>query len=398
MNRAGLVCGLIAVSGIALAAHPPATLLMDGDVLAQSKERILAGDAEILPAFSNLVEQAEAALFSGPFSVMNKTRVPPSGDKHDYMSFSRYWWPDPTKPDGLPYIRRDGETNPESQGSASDRPRLGHMAAGVETLGLAYYFTGDPRYAEKAAELIRIWFLNPATRMNPNLNFAQGVPGLVDGKKSGILDGRLFCRVLDGVVLLEGSAALSDSEEEGLRAWFAQYLKWLKSNEMAQNASNAENNHGTFFDVQIMYIALFTGDVSYAREIAVAAVNKRILVQIEEDGAQPEELARTRSLFYSLFNLDAMFLLARLAEPTGVDLWHAGDSRIRAGLDFMAPYADPVKPWPYPEIRDEGRMQLLQLLLYAEKVYADESYGKWVEKFPEGTAGERERLVVPLMR
>lgn len=397
MTPTGIVCCLLAIVGVAVADKPPATLLMDGDILAESKHRIQAGDVRVLPAYSNLLQRAEAVMHTGPFSVMNKTKVPPSGDKHDYMSFSRYWWPDPAKSKGLPYIRRDGETNPESQGAASDRPRIDRMATGVETLALAYYFTGDARYAQKAAEFIRTWFLDPRTRMNPNLNFAQGVPGLVDGKKSGILDGRLFCRALDGVALLDGSGVLRASETEGLRAWFSRYLEWLKSNEMAQDESESENNHGTFFDVQIMYVALFSGEYDYAKQIAEAAVNKRILAQIEPDGSQPEELARTRTLFYSLFNLEAMFQLARLAESTDVDLWHAGDGRLRAGLDFMVPYVDQAKPWPYPEIKDEGRMQFLQLLLYAETVYNEERYGRMAEKLPTDRNVRLEQLVVPLM-
>ena len=376
----------------------PATLLMDGRILAESKQRILAGDQELQPALKTLLQRAEQALQAGTFSVVNKTKVPPSGDKHDYMSFSRYWWPDPSQTDGLPYIRRDGETNPESQGSASDRPRTSKMTSTVETLALAYYFTGDARFAEHAAELIRVWFLNPETLMNPNLNFAQGVPGLYDGKKSGVLDGRLFCRVLDGVVLISDSEALSASEQDALRAWFSRYLDWLKKNDLARAESESENNHGTFFDVHSMCVALFVGDDNYAKRIADRAVNKRIRAQIEPDGAQPEELARTRSLFYSFFNLEAMFQLAHLAEHTGVDLWHADNSRIRAAVDYVAPYANPAKPWPYPEVTETDRIRMLQVLLYAAEMYDDESYGKRVKKLPGDVDAHLEQLVVPLMR
>jgi hypothetical protein len=371
---------------------------MDGKILARSKQRIQAGDAELMPAYSNLLQNAEAALQSGPFSVMDKSMVPPSGSKHDYLSFGRYWWPDPDKPDGLPYIRRDGKTNPGNQGPDNDRVRLDDMVAGVETLGLAYYFTGEKRYAEKAAQLIRVWFLNPETRMNPNLYFAQGIPGRVAGRKTGVLDGRIFSRALDGVALISGSGALDASEQQALHEWFSEYLNWLKTNPNARAESETTNNHSTFFDVQIMHVALFVGDAEYARQVAQASIEKRILAQIKPDGSQPEELARTRTLHYSLFNLEAMFLLARLADHTGVDLWHAGDSRIRAALDLLAPYADPAKPWPYPTIKEADRIRLLPLLLYAAEVYEDASYAKLIEKLPAEKETRLEQLVVPLMR
>ena len=398
--RATLVCmaGLCCMADASGADKIPATLMMDGRILAESKQRVLAGDARVQPAFSNLLQNAETALKAGTFSVVNKTKVPPSGDKHDYMSFSRYWWPDPDQPDGLPYIRRDGETNPDSQGPASDRARLDKMTRGVETLALAYFFTGDARFAEHAAELIRVWFLDPQTRMNPNLNFSQGVPGRVTGKKSGLIDGRLFCQVIDGVALISGSEALSTSERDALHAWFSDYLDWLKTNDNARAESDSENNHGTFFDVQIMCVALFVGDDEYAKRVATEAIEKRIMAQIKPDGSQPEELARTRSLFYSLFNLEAMFQLARLAEHTGVDLWHAGDSRIRVALDYVAPYADPEKPWPHPEVKETERIRMLQLLLYAAEVYNEESYRKIAEKLPAEKDIQIEQLVVPLMR
>ena len=393
------LCLLLAVAASATCfAEMPATLLMDGKILARSKQRLQAGDAKLMPAYSNLLQNAEAALQSGPFSVMDKGMVPPSGSKHDYLSFGRYWWPDPSKPDGLPYIRRDGETNPGNQGPDNDRVRFDDMVTGVETLGLAYYFTGERRYAEKAAQLVRVWFLKPETRMNPNLYFAQGIPGLVAGRKTGVLDGRLFSRALDGVALISGSGALSASEQQALHEWFSEYLNWLKTNPNAREESEAKNNHSTFFDVQIMHVALFVGDADFARQVAQAAVEKRILAQIRPDGSMPEELARTRTLHYSLFNLEAMFLLARLADHTGVDLWHAGDSRIRAALDFLAPYADPAKPWPYPTVKEADRIRLLPLLLYAAYIYKDDSYTRLIEKLPPEKETCLGWLVVPLMR
>jgi hypothetical protein len=376
----------------------PSTLLMNGRMLAASKQRILAGDAALQPAFSNLLHDAAKAMTEGPFSVMNKNTTPPSGDKHDYTSLARYWWPDPSKPDGLPYIQRDGITNPETQGPNSDYTQLSKLASSMETLGLAYYLTGEERYAERAALLLRTWFLAPETRMNPNLNFPQAILGKTAGRKTGVLDGRKFNVILDGIALISDSSVLSAEEKTALHTWFSEYLNWLKTNKLAQDESASKNNHGTFFDVQIVQVALFAGDTAYAKQVSEEAIQKRIMAQIEPDGSQPAELARPISLHYSFYNLEAMFYLATLAEHTGVDLWHAGDSRIRTALNFLAPYSDPACPWPYKDIHEASRMRLFPLLLQAADVYKDESYRQMVEKLPPGErAIQRENIVIPLM-
>lgn len=396
------VSGMAGTSAAKIPATPkiPATILMDGRMLAESKQRILAGDAALKPAFTKLIEDAKKTMEAGPFSVMNKTKLPPSGDKHDYVSYARYWWPDPSKPDGLPFIQRDGETYPEGQSpAASDRSQLDKMVAGVETLGMAYYLTGEERYAEKAALLIRTWFLAPETRMNPNLKFSQGVPGKSDSTKAGIIDGRVFCRALEGVILISDSPALSSAEHAALRTWASQYLNWLKTDALPQDEATSKNNHGTFFDAQIMYFALFAGDTAFAKQIAEEAVKKRILAQIELDGTQPKELGRTRTFHYSAFNLQAMFMLAHMAERVGVDLWHAGDSRMKVAMDFLAPFSDPSRPWPYPDIDGEQRIKLLPLLLQAAVAYKDDSYKQMLEKLPLAEREtQRENLAVPLMR
>ena len=95
--------------------YPTATFVLDGTTLAQNR-RIIADKSDLkkVAAFQNLKQKADKVLIEGKlYTVMHKKQVPPSGDKHDYMSIGSYWWPDPSKPNGLPYIRKDGERNPE---------------------------------------------------------------------------------------------------------------------------------------------------------------------------------------------------------------------------------------------------------------------------------------------
>lgn len=380
----------------------PETILMDLAYLANTKTQLEKGDPKLMPAFEQLIEEADVALQEGPYSVTNKEKLPPSGDKHDYASYSRYWWPDPNQADGLPYIRRDGETNPNSQSlKESDRRRIGALGNNTETLGLAYYLTGKQKYAEKAAELLRVWFLDPSTFMNPNVNHAQCRPGHNNGTKSGVLDGRLLIRALEGATLISGSSALSDTEYEGLKDWAGAYFEWLTTNEMALDEAASKNNHGSFYDVQAMYFALYGGNREAATKIAQQFVPGRVFEQIRPDGSMPEEMARTRPLFYSIYNLHAMFLVAHLAEKVDVDVWQASDSgsRLRAGLDYLVPYTDPKKPWPYPMLKEANRMELFAILQMADRVYPDGNYLSMIEKLPaEECEIQRSNLVFPLMR
>lgn len=378
----------------------PVTILMDGQKLAKTKQRIKENDPELKPAMDRLIADAEAALLVGPYSVTDKTKVAPSGDRHDYASYSRYWWPDPAKADGLPYVRRDGETNPASQGlEESDRQRIEVVGTHTEALGIAYYLTGEEKYAKHAAKILRVWFLNPATRMNPNINHGQVRPGHNTGTKGGVLDGRMMMRALEGGNLLTGSSALSDTERAGLKAWAGEYFKWLKTGKHAIDEAASTNNHGTFFDAQAMYFALYSGNEEEAKQIAQEAVEKRILSQIKEDGSMPLELARTRPQFYSNYNLHAMFVLALLAEKVDVDIWKAGDGRLRAALDYLAPYADPNKPWPLNTIKENDRMNMFPILKMADLKYPDGNYLEMLEKLsPKERQIRRENLAFPLMR
>jgi len=353
--------------------------------LSNAKARLAAGDKELQPALQKLTDAAEQTLHAGPFSVMDKKLTPPSGDKHDYMSLGPYWWPDPDKKDGLPYIRRDGEVNPASNNSDTDRPTLEKMRAAVQTLALAYDFTDKAAFAEHAARLLRTWFLDPATKMNPHLEYGQAIPGHVTGRGIGIIDTRGLPEMLDYVALLEASPAWTKEDQQGLVQWFDAYLKWLLTSEHGKDEADEHNNHGTWYDVQVARFALFVGK----EEIAKAAVERaktRIAEHIAPDGRQPHELARTKGFTYSAMNLSGFFDLAAIGDAVGVDLWHyrTADGRgLQAALDFMAPYADLQKKWPYQQIGEQNyRMALLPLLRRGALAYDDPRYETFIEKLP----------------
>lgn len=370
----------------------PAVFVMDGADLVRAKEAIAAKEPAVLDALEHLVRRADAALQEDPFSVTHKTVMPPSGNKQDYMSLGPYWWPNPDTEDGLPYIRRDGKVNPAARTDGSDSPRMGQMARNAETLALAYYYTGNEAYAQHAALLLRAWFLDPDARMNPHLQFGQAIPGRVEGRGTGILDTARLTQVVDAVGILQGFPFWSAEDHAALQAWFREYLDWLQTSDHGRHERRASNNHGTFYDAQVACFALFTGDVDNARSVLDRAKERRVISQIEPDGCQPYELLRPISFHYSRFNLDAMFLLARLAEHVDIDLWNYSSDKtggIRAAIDYIVPYLDASREWPHGrKVTDSERARVLPLLRQAYRAYGDPAYLEAIKNIPEV---ERER-------
>ena len=368
--------------------------------LAEAKARLAAHDKALSPVLKVLIKAADNALQIPPPSVVEKSKTPPSGDKHDYMSVAPYYWANPEKPAGLPYVRHDGKVNPESRDDGFDHGRIGSMAKNVESLALAYYFTGKEVYAEHAAKMLRVWFLDPATRMNPNLNFAQAVPGENTGRGTGILEGRNVSAAADAAQLLAGSPAWTEMDRAEFKAWLEKYLDWLLTSKAGHDEFNARNNHGSWFDVQTVELALVLGKTDVAKKIAEGAKQKRVATQIEPDGKQPLELARTAAFSYSHFNLEALFTLATMSEYVGVDLWHcplaSGKYAFATALDFLLPYvADPAQKWPYEQIKNFNRSEFAPQLRQAAVVYQEAKYEKILAALPDA-AHERYQLLSPV--
>jgi len=347
-------------------ASTPRVFTTDPAALRQLRETIRGGKSDA-PALRELRADAERALQQPPLSVIEKAVTPPSGDKHDYMTLAPYWWPDPKSPNGLPYIRRDGEHNPELA-RIPDHKNFDTLMNAAHTLALAYYLFGDEKYATKSAELLRAWFLTPETRMNPNLQFAQGIGGINSGRGTGLIETRGIGKVADAAGLLAGSKAWSDADEKGLEQWCTRFLTWMLESDNGKQEAKAKNNHGTYYDVQVAVLALFTGQRDRARALLQSEGQRRIAAQVEPDGRQPLELVRTKSFSYSVMNLNGLFELARLGERVDVDLWtfqtHDGRS-LRAALDYLLPYAEGERKWPAQQIEPIKGQELAPLLLEA---------------------------------
>ncbi|WP_282937406.1 alginate lyase family protein [Paenibacillus sp. RC67] len=375
------------------------TLIMNASVLKDIRGKVKANQAgDLQAAITQLRKEADTAMKAGPFSVVNKQSNPPSGDKHDYMSMAPYWWPDPSKPDGKPYIQKDGQTNPERGTNKYDATSFGNMASSVETLALAYYITGNEPYGERAAKLLRTWFLDADTKMNPNMNFGQSVPGRTDGRKEGVLDSRHFLTTSDAVALLAGSPNWSEKDTEAYRNWVKEYVGWLKVNKLALEEKAAKNNHGTWYDAIYTGLMIFSGDKDAAAAYLRETVPKRVAAQIQPDGSMPLEMSRTRSFHYPVFNLEAFSMLAIYGSKVGFDAWNyttTDGKSIHQAYQFLVPYFN-GKTWEHEQIKAENESEFASYLREAAVVYKDKSYAEAADKtLGAAKTSSRTNLIAP---
>ncbi len=289
---------------------------------------------------------ADAALDEAPVTVTATRAERSAGGPHDFYSEGDYWWPDPDNPGG-PYVRRDGLTNPDN--FTAHREAMRRLGRIVPDLASAYVLTGDDRYADAALRHLNAWFVDPATRMNPNLLYAQAISGRVTGRGIGIIDTVHLVEVARAVEVMAREGALREAEAAPIRMWFADYLDWMTTHPYGIDERDHGNNHSSAWALQAAAFARLAGD-----EAVLADVRRRfrtVLIpdQMAADGSFPQELDRTKPYAYSLFNLDMLAGVAQVASTPNDDLWtfETPDGRgLALGLDFIAPYVADKGTWP----------------------------------------------------
>ena len=229
--------------------------------------------------------------------------------------------------------------------------------------------------------------------MNPNLQFAQAIPGINTGRGIGLIETRGLTRLVDSIGLLATSKILTDKDRRELQGWFTKFLQWMLESKNGRDEAASKNNHGSFYDLQTASFALFVGRTELAVNILQTVRQKRIALQIEPDGSQPLEMERTKSWSYSVFNLEALVQLARLGEKVGVDLWNYQtiDGRsIRKALDFLVPFALGEK-WKYQQLGQWPPQQLFPLMRRAADEYPD--FKQMAAKLPALSTDDRDNLI-----
>jgi len=295
---------------------------------------------------ARVLKAANQYLKEAPITITASTSPRSAGGPHDFFSEGDYWWPDPQNPGG-PYVQRDGMTNP---GNFTDHRRfLMRLSVQVPTLAAAWKLTKERRYAAHAARHLRAWFIDQPTRMNANLQYAQAIQGRFTGRGIGIIDTIHLVEVAKAVEVLESSQALSPTEINGVKQWFADYLKWMTTSTNGLEEREAKNNHGTCWVMQVAEFAHLTSNQelkNYCRDRF-----KTVLVpnQIAFDGSFPQELRRTKPYGYSLFNLEAMATISQILSTPADNLWtfQLPDGRgFRKAIAYMYPYIKDKKSWP----------------------------------------------------
>jgi hypothetical protein len=295
-----------------------------------------------------ILTAADRYLHEHPITVTSYSSSRSVGGAHDYFSEGDYFWPDPKNPTG-PYIEHDGMSNPDN--FTAHRHALMRLSLQVPALAAGWILTRHDRYAAHAAKHLRAWFLDPATLMNPNLQYAQAVHGLNTGRGTGIIDTIHLVEVVRSIPVLERAGALSADESSQLKKWFSDYLVWMTTSVNGQKERDTKNNHAVCWIMQVSEFAAFTG-ASDLTEFCRARF-KQVIVpgQIAADGSFPLELRRTKPYGYCLFNLDAMSTVCQILSTPEDNLFSFAlpDGRgFARAMAFMFPFIADKSSWPYP--------------------------------------------------
>jgi len=295
-----------------------------------------------------ILRAANAALAEAPVTITASSSPRSSGGAHDFYSEGDYWWPDPAHPGG-PYIQRDGLTNPDN--FVAHRRALVRFSVQVPALVAAWKISGERRYAQHATAHLRAWFIDPATRLNPNLQYAQAISGRSTGRGIGIIDTVHLVEVARAIEVLQSGDVLTVDEQVQIKRWFTDYLQWLTTSKNGQEERDAKNNHGSCWLLQVAAFAHLTGDqqlLAYARDRYKTVL---LPTQLAADGSLPLELKRTKPYGYALFDLEALAALCQILSTPEDNLWTYAtpDGRsIAKAVAWVVPYIRDKSLWPLP--------------------------------------------------
>ena len=297
-----------------------------------------------------LETEAAAYLTKGPWSVTSARPSNTPTKPNDYFSEGPYWWPDPANPSG-PYLRRDGEVNPNR--FTQNHEDLRQLCESVLCLATAAALLDDQRYASHAWHLLRVWFVDEDTRMNPNLEFGQAIRGRLWGRGIGLIDTRNLIWLVQGLALLEATAPADPVIQNGMRTWFRDFLRWMTTSEKGVDERDHGTNHSTWWAAQVAAYATWLNDEASVLRAWTFFYEQIIPKQFLPNGSAPKEEERTRSLSYSAMNLDGVAILCRIGQLWGLDLWEHeaenGSSPAKA-VDYVLPFLEAPQKWTKAQI------------------------------------------------
>jgi hypothetical protein len=294
---------------------------------------------------NRILANGKRYLLEQPVTITASQSPRSSGGLHDYFSEGDYWWPDPKNPGG-PYIQRDGMSNP--QNFNAHREALIRLSLIVPALTAAWELTGDRKYSDHAGRHLSAWFVDPATRMNANLQYAQAISGVTKGRGTGIIDTLHLVEPARAATLLMAAGSLDGGPE--IQKWFADYLEWMRTSKNGQQERDAKNNHGTCWVLQAGEFARFTKNTDAMEWCRNRFKTVLVPGQIAANGSLPLELRRTKPYSYSLFDMDVLCGIAQSLATRADDLWNfaTSDGRgLRKLMEFMYPFIKDKSAWPF---------------------------------------------------
>jgi Alginate lyase len=340
-------------------------------------------NAQTSPQVNSIIQVGNKYLSTPLMSVTTSDKsLSASTDPHNYVSLSPYSWPNPNTASGLPYIVKDGQRNP-ALSNYTDYDNLGTLLLAVSKLTDAYQVTGDEKYSTKAIALLNYWFVNPVTRMNPNLDYAQIIPGQNGnrGNAAGIIDTHNFTDLAQDIIVLFNSQSASSTFKSGISQWFYSYVNWLATSPNGQSIAAGHNNQKTWYMAQIISIEQAMGRSDLAITNLQNFIAQDLPIQLSASGQQLQEISRTKAFDYSVFNLTGLFKIAGIAKTLNIDLWHykienRQSFALKVALDYLIPYATAQQTWPYQQITPADIKGLSILMDQAEVIYpyAADSY------------------------
>jgi len=324
---------------VAAATHPASPKSSQG-VGSQAYRLVANTDRKrILQAAAEFVSQTPLTITAFPAKRS-------AGGPHDFYSQADYFWPNPKDPNG-PYVNRDGQSNPEN--FDDHRRVMVRLSIQMPALTAAWLVTHERRYASRACDHLRAWFVTPETRMNPNLQFAQAVQGVSTGRSYGIIDSLHLVEVARAASFLT-EKMLSPQDASAVKKWFRSYLDWLNTSDPGKTERDAKNNHAMCWALQAAEYARLAGDDTAQKEVYRRYRETLLPDQLAADGSFPRELTRTKPYSYSIFNFDVMAALCQSLKGLVPDppAFQLPDGRgLARAAQFIYPYIKDKSTWKW---------------------------------------------------
>jgi hypothetical protein len=225
---------------------------------------------------------------------------------------------------------------------------MDRLSSSTLALGIGALLLDKSGCKEHAERILSVWFVNPETRMNSNLEHGQAIRGVVDGRGTGLIDTVSLIHCVQGLAFLVAARAIDESVLGGVREWFSQFLRWMMTSKKGLDEKKSGNNHATWWTAQVAAYASFLGDEATLRMAFDHYRTYLVPDEIRPNGSCPREEERTNSLSYSCFNLDAFSVLCRIAHVHGVDLWHfeaVNGASVAKACDYLVPFVLNPATW-----------------------------------------------------